>query len=143
VTERHDPFAFVTALVAFLDPAGATLRFVSAGHPPPELVGREQPVRTDNGPPLGVAADARWQPAEVALPDRCSVVLYTDGLVEGRAAPGARERLGIEPIRALLSGATPGALSSVDLEGLVQLASEANGAGLADDVALLAVNVTR
>lgn len=142
VSERHDPYAFVTALLGVIDPGGGSLRYVSAGHPPPELVGGPE-LAAANGPPLGVVGNARWTVEQVALPERCTVVLYTDGLIEGRASPGSRERLGIAPIRSLLAGATPGALGGADLEALVQLASEANGAGLPDDVALLAVNLTR
>lgn len=139
-SERHDPYAFVTVLLGVVDPARATLRFVSAGHPPPVIVGGA-PIECVNGPPLGVVADAHWQLVEVALPHPCTVLLHTDGLVEGRAEPGSIDRLGIEAIRDRIAAATPGAVTAADLDDLVAYAARANGAGLPDDVALLAINL--
>ena len=94
-----------------------------------------------NGPPLGVVADAQWELTTVPLPATTTVLFYTDGLVEGRARPDSAERLGVEPIEAALAGATSGAVDGAFLSGLVDLATEANGSGLADDVALLALNL--
>jgi serine phosphatase RsbU (regulator of sigma subunit) len=97
----------------------------------------------DNGPPLGVTRDADWAVTTVALDPAASVLLYTDGLVEGRASPGGAERLGTGPIAELLAELHPGEVTAADLERLVGVATRANGAGLADDVALLALNLRR
>jgi serine phosphatase RsbU (regulator of sigma subunit) len=140
VREREDQHLFVTAISARLEPDRSALRFVSAGHPAPLLVGSPTPA-SNNGPPIGVVGDARWEINQVSVGPPATVLLYTDGLVEGRAAPGASERLGIAPIEQRLAGATPGAVGEDDLRELVDLATRANGAGLPDDVALLALNV--
>ncbi len=141
VRERHDPYLFVTAIIARLEPDRSALRFVSAGHPAPLVAGTHIDVAA-NGPPLGVVADARWEAVTVPLTPPASVLLYTDGLVEGRAEPNSRDRLGIERIEALVANVEPGRMGEADLRRLVDHAAEANGTGLADDVALLAVNVS-
>ena len=140
VREREDQHLFVTAISARVEPDRRALRFVSAGHPAPILVGRPT-AEAVNGPPIGVVKDARWQVNEVGIELPASVVLYTDGLVEGRATPGSPDRLGIGPIEQRLAAAEPGAVTEADLRGLVEIATDANGVGLPDDVALLALNL--
>ena len=51
-----------------------------------------------NGPPLGVTPDAAWEIRTIALTRPASVILYTDGLIEGRAAPRAANRPGVAPV---------------------------------------------
>ncbi|MCW2992012.1 MAG: response regulator receiver modulated serine phosphatase [Solirubrobacterales bacterium] len=143
VRDRHDPYLFVTAIIALVPASRDRLAFVSAGHPAPLVAGAPAAPDAHNGPPLGIVDDAVWHAATVPLAPRASVLLYTDGLVEGRATPGVSERLGIEPIQQRLAGVAPGTLAGADLRGLVELATEANGAGLPDDVAMLALNVQR
>lgn len=143
VRERHDPYAFVTAIAAAVTPDRSQLRFASAGHPAPLAIGAAPMDDADNGPPLGVTGDAAWVVTAVALEPMASVLLYTDGLVEGRASPGGAERLGTGPIAELLAELAPGEVTAADLERLVAVATRANGAGLADDVALLALNLRR
>jgi serine phosphatase RsbU (regulator of sigma subunit) len=89
------------------------------------------------GPIIGVFDDVTWESAP--LPDRREGVLfYTDGLVEGFAAPGQTERWGTE--RLLVAIARERARTR-ELEGLPQRlirdATEANGDELSDDVAIL------
>jgi serine phosphatase RsbU (regulator of sigma subunit) len=141
VRERQDPYLFVTTITALIEPDRSCVHFVSAGHPAPLILGTRQAAGVPNGPPLGIVSAARWETATVALPPRATVLLYTDGLVEGRARPGASERLGIGPLDELLAAATPGAVTQQDLRGLVALATERHGSGLPDDVALLALNL--
>lgn len=67
--------------------ATRTLRWTSAGHLPPVLVGPSGQVRFLNAIPdllLGVRASAARHDHEVALEPGSTVVLYTDGLVERR-----------------------------------------------------------
>jgi hypothetical protein len=79
----------VTCLYGVLDPVTRTLRLASAGHLPPLVVHRDgggQYVELDPGPPLGVASTPPPE-TEVGLPEGSLLLLYTDGLVEGRAQP--------------------------------------------------------
>ena len=67
-----------------------------AGHPPPLLldgVAVDAGDAARRGPPLGVIDDARWRARRVALPASWALLLYTDGLIEGRVGAGAA-RLG-------------------------------------------------
>lgn len=141
VRERHDPHLFVTALNAVVAPDRRSMRYVSAGHPPPLIIGGPPADIATNGPPIGVVADAAWPVVEVALPPTTSILLHTDGLVEGRAHPDTLERLGVAPIQRELDRIVPGAVGEGDLRRLVALATDANGQGLPDDVALLALNL--
>jgi serine phosphatase RsbU (regulator of sigma subunit) len=136
--ERHEESVFTTLCMAtvYLGRARAELRV--AGHPPPlVLVGDE--VRTieldRSGPPLGVSEDARWAPQEIELPPGWALLLYTDGLIEGRRGTG---RLGEEGLVELVvtarrAGADPWAL----LRTVVERAEEHNGGPLLDDAAAL------
>lgn len=143
VRERGDPYQFVTAVLARVDPARRSVRFVCAGHPPPLVLGAGGVADEVHGPPLGVVAGASWPAAEIPLDAQATVLLYTDGLVEGRAAPGARERLGLPAVLDALRAARAGAVTEADLRALVDRAAAAHGEGLPDDVALLALNVAR
>jgi serine phosphatase RsbU (regulator of sigma subunit) len=93
---------FVTALLCDLDLATGLLTWIPCGHPPPLLIrGRtvKELARTPR-PPLGLGDDyprrgKRADGAEVCAPPYAErlepgdrVLLYTDGVTEGRAADG-------------------------------------------------------
>lgn len=130
---------FATALFVEIDTDGGTLRVVNRGHPPPLLV-HAGDVRTLDGPdthlPLGLgglAPDEGATPDEHAFPPGASLLLYTDGLVEGRDAAGRF----FDPV-AVLRGrdfAGPGAL----LDTLMAALRTHTSGRLDDDTALLAV----
>ncbi|MGW5639972.1 PP2C family protein-serine/threonine phosphatase [Streptomyces sp. NPDC003832] len=74
-----------------VDAAGVwRLRWSSAGHPPPLLVGRDGLTRyltEANGLLLGMPSSRPWSEASVTLPADSTLVFYTDGLVESRRQP--------------------------------------------------------
>ncbi|MGV9237920.1 PP2C family protein-serine/threonine phosphatase [Streptomyces nigra] len=76
-----------------LDAAGTwTMRWSSAGHPPPLLIGRDGLTRfltEANGMFLGLPAPSPRPRTEarLTLPAQSTLVLYTDGLVESRRRP--------------------------------------------------------
>jgi len=136
----HDPRLSTTVCTMAIPPLGAAgagrglARL--AGHPPSILLGphpRTEPPRV--GLPLGIHADAEWTPREIVLDPGWSLLLYTDGLIEGRGR-GGDEPLWEEGLLALLAenAATP---LDVLPGKLVELAEEINGGPLADDVAIL------
>jgi serine phosphatase RsbU (regulator of sigma subunit) len=114
----------------------------SAGHPPPLLLdGRQaREMATEQGPPIGVFDEVVWPAVPTHLPDPWTVVLYTDGLIEGRDEAG---RWGVEGLAAVAPHLFPAAAPD-PLAGLVQaLTAEAvhrNGGPLPDDVAILALS---
>ena len=120
-------------------PTSAALTLRLAGHPPPLLItadGIESLEPAKGEPPLGVVDDARWTAYEHTLPEQWSLLLYTDGLIEGRTGVG-NARLGGEGLAAMLRGLdtdAPGLVAT-----LVERAEELNGGPLLDDVAAFVV----
>jgi serine phosphatase RsbU (regulator of sigma subunit) len=143
VHERHFAWMFTTLCMATIAPDRRSVSIRLAGHPPPLLISDAgiaalEPERVE--PPLGVVDDLRWSAREHALPERWSLLLYTDGLIEGRTGVGAA-RLGGEGLQAMVRGeleargdGAPGLVT-----GLVERAEELNGGPMLDDVAALLV----
>jgi serine phosphatase RsbU (regulator of sigma subunit) len=82
------PLAHCTAIAATVSPATGTMRWASAGHPPPLHVAGDGTVaylEATPAPPLGVKT--RRMPSypemTVTLDEASTVILYTDGLIEG------------------------------------------------------------
>jgi len=82
--------AFVTALLAVLDPASGRLRYVNCGHNPPFHDRAAGPLAwlERGGPLLGPFADARFETGEIVLAPGDQVVIFTDGVVEARNPAG-------------------------------------------------------
>jgi serine phosphatase RsbU (regulator of sigma subunit) len=142
--ERHSPWVFTTLCMATIAPDRSTLSLRLAGHPAPLLVSGEGRIEAlaahPADPPLGVVEEATWQAREYPLPDRWSLLLYTDGLIEGRVG-ATHERLGDEGLAAMVAAALrargddPAAL----VAALVERAEDLNGGPLLDDVAAFVV----
>ncbi|MEU3794242.1 PP2C family protein-serine/threonine phosphatase [Streptomyces fructofermentans] len=140
MAERATPGVFATLALLTVSPDRRHVRMVRAGHHGVLVVGSGGItwVEVDGGPALGIVPGlARWPVVDLAVPDGAAVVLFTDGLFEGRVGRGA-ERLGEEGLLALareLAGQAPTAF----VDGLImraeQLAEEQGG--LDDDVAVL------
>jgi GAF domain-containing protein/PAS domain-containing protein len=82
---RYEPQAMATCCYLELHLADGTATAVLAGHPPPVLRanGHTGPLHLRPGPPLGTR-HAAYHAQTVPLPPGCSLVLYTDGLIEDR-----------------------------------------------------------
>ena len=81
--------SLTTCLYGVLDPTTGRLVLASAGHLPPLVVhsdGGGEYVELEPGPPLGVGS-APAPETVVQLPDGALLLLFTDGLVEGREQP--------------------------------------------------------
>jgi anti-sigma regulatory factor (Ser/Thr protein kinase) len=77
----------VTLLVGMLTHDLSTFRYVSAGHPPPLVVGPDGAAFASGerpNPPLGLPQAPSFVEEVVAMPPGTSVLLYTDGLIERR-----------------------------------------------------------
>ncbi|WP_198598054.1 SpoIIE family protein phosphatase [Blastococcus atacamensis] len=143
--EGLDLAAMATALVAQLGLGqewgdGATVRWSSAGHPPPVLLGpdgRARLLEPDSGRAdllLGVDATSRRSLHAATVPPGGALLLYTDGLVEGR-----RHTLD-EGLSRLLSTVERHAAERLD-DLCDAVLAELVPAGGQDDVALIAVRV--
>lgn len=79
-----DEETIATALVAFIDPKAASMRFASAGHPPPIVAGRTilPRVLEYGSVPLGVLPGAEYETNAVQLERDAYILFYTDGVTE-------------------------------------------------------------
>ncbi|MCW3016980.1 MAG: serine/threonine protein phosphatase [Solirubrobacterales bacterium] len=147
--ERHDEDAFATMCMVEVDCASGTLALRLAGHPSPIVVsgdGRAFVVDVDEvqrRPPLGVSWGTQAPLVRMRLEPTDSVVLYSDGLTEGRAA-GGRERLGDDALCAVATAqarrmpmwwADPTTL----IDATIAAVQDANGGPLSDDAAMLVI----
>ncbi|MER5360632.1 SpoIIE family protein phosphatase [Streptomyces sp. NPDC002785] len=140
--ERESEEIFATLCTVDIAPDGRRAGLCLAGHPAP-LVARHGRAAhllpyEDGGPALGLLTRARWPRRQVELGSSWSLMMYTDGLIEGRVGPDGTQRLGqdgmVEMInRQLAQGLTGEAL----LEAAVTQVRELNGGELTDDVAVL------
>lgn len=143
--EVADGTVFATVCCAWVNPARNRLTLVLAGHHRPLLLvdGAASEPPAPFGPPLGLledwmrVADPPWQVADFALEPGWVLLLYTDGLVEGYAAPEARERFGVDRLAPLLYRQAPA--TCLDARALFHEVRAANGKPFDDDVALLVV----
>lgn len=139
VAERSDPHVFATVTSLVFPPGGDRVRVVRAGHP--GLLLRRgtdvEWVEPEGGMALGLLpGHGQWPVTDLELTPGAGLVLFTDGLFEGRTGP--RTRLGEEGLLDMArSRAQLAARPFID--ALVAGASEAATphGGLADDVAVL------
>ncbi|HEY4347159.1 MAG TPA: SpoIIE family protein phosphatase [Gaiellaceae bacterium] len=78
---------FATVVYGVIAPSRLTMRIANAGHLPPIMRSADGTVSTieeGRSMPLGTSAAAAFPEAVVQLESDCSLVLYTDGLVERR-----------------------------------------------------------
>ncbi|HEX3491507.1 MAG TPA: SpoIIE family protein phosphatase [Streptosporangiaceae bacterium] len=148
--ERQQERMFTTACVLSIAPERDRGRLYLAGHPPPLLLapGGVRELTAQACLPMGIAMTQDWPATEVELGPEWSVLMFTDGLIEGRIGEGA-DRLGsdglMDNIAAMLPAARPGSPAERRdrddqlLDQLVGRVRELNGGELDDDLAILAV----
>lgn len=145
--ERADDEIFATLCTVDIAPDGRSAGLCLAGHPSPLVMTPGRPARLlpydNNGPALGLLPGARWPRTQVELGAEWSLMLYTDGLIEGRTGEDG-ERLGqdgmVEMVRRQLA---QGLRGENLLRAAVNKARELNGGELADDVAVVMLDRER
>jgi DNA-binding NarL/FixJ family response regulator len=139
VSERHDRSLFTTVSTVAIrtDESGESEALVRlAGHPAPvSLLPAPRPITPPVGVPLGVITDASWDPLTIRLGSAWAMLLYTDGLIEGRG-PDPTEPLWEEGLLELLRQEEGTDLAQLPIR-LVERVQEFNGGPLSDDVAIL------
>ncbi|MFJ9347105.1 PP2C family protein-serine/threonine phosphatase [Streptomyces sp. NPDC101237] len=139
--ERSDEEIFATLCTVDIAPDGRRAGLCLAGHPAPLIARPGRPAELlphdNNGPALGMLEGARWPRTQVELGSEWSLMLYTDGLIEGRVGSGG-ERLGqdgmLQMVRRQLGEGLGG---EALLRAAVNEVREMNGGELTDDVALV------
>jgi serine phosphatase RsbU (regulator of sigma subunit) len=89
---------FATVLCGQVDKDRRNLTLSSAGHLPPLLVSDSRGTFVDLaiGPPIGTVLDVTYPSTSIRVPNDCTLLAYTDGLVERR---GEILSIGLEELR--------------------------------------------
>lgn len=143
--ERHVDHVFATLCSIDIPPDRRTATVRLAGHPAPILIADDNGVCIldvpRGAPPLGIFEQDVWPAQEATLGDSWSLLLYTDGLIEGKIGQG-NERLGedrlVEMVKRHLD-ATPDWRENGKglLNALIAEVEELNGEPVTDDIAVL------
>ncbi|MCX4725584.1 PP2C family protein-serine/threonine phosphatase [Streptomyces sp. NPDC090052] len=139
--ERESEELFATLCTVDIAPDGRRAGLCLAGHPAP-LVSRDGGTaqllpHEDGGPALGLLPQARWPRRQVELGGAWNLLMYTDGLIEGRVGQGT-QRLGQEGMVEMIDRQLTAGLSGESLlEAAVAEVRDLNGGELTDDVAVL------
>ena len=139
MAEREDDQLFATLTHLVFGPDQRSVRVLRAGHPGLLLrtPGHVDLVEGPAGPAVGLEPGASWPEQELPLPPDSGLVLFTDGLFEGRVGPGS-QRLGEEGLLAMARGLAM--LPPADFVDTLLDTTEAAAApygGVADDVAIV------
>jgi serine phosphatase RsbU (regulator of sigma subunit) len=149
--ERQDDTMFATMCMLSVTPDRSAGWVRMAGHLPPLLVtrGGVLELQTPTSPPLGLGRVEHWPGTQIGLDGSWSVLLYTDGLIEGRIGKGS-ERLGSEGLMDLIGATLRGEgngetgtagppADDVLLDRVIEHVRALNGRDLDDDLAILAL----
>ncbi|MGW3677189.1 PP2C family protein-serine/threonine phosphatase, partial [Streptomyces sp. NPDC005166] len=146
--ERESEEIFATLCTVDITPDGRRAGLCLAGHPAPLITRHGRAAQLlpyeDGGPALGLLPHARWPRRQVELGGSWSLMMYTDGLIEGRVGPTGTQRLGQEGMLAMINRQLAEGLSGEALlEAAVAEVRELNGGELTDDVAVLLLDRDR
>ena len=143
--ERHMPGLFATLCTLEIDPGARSATLIRAGHPAPALI--EDASVSAVTEVLGDGAvginDGQWTVERLTLPEQWTILLYTDGIIEGRIGAGSRrlDEAGLHRLIAERIAERPGWRERPEtlLDELIAEAERLNGGELSDDVAMLLV----
>ena len=134
LTEVDSPDHMATLVFGVFDPCTGELTLANAGHLPPLLCrpdGTTEYLQCGPGLPLGALPESSYTDRTFTIAPGSTVLLYTDGLVEGRELPLDD---GLERLRTRMSGqADCETVCDVVLDGVTV------GGANRDDTAVLAV----
>lgn len=145
VHERQIPKLFTTLCTLEINPRRDQAKMILAGHPPPILIAGSAVSRLSEGyrgPPIGLGL-GDWRDETLVLPPGWALLLYTDGIIEGRTGIGS-DRLGEGGLHQLVDRyirERPAWRGDPDamLTALIAEAYRLNGKALTDDVAMVLV----
>lgn len=140
VSERSTDEVFATVAMVRLDRRGGRVQVWRAGHPLPLLLEDDRPVAVPEGASgvaLGVLDGMAWEAVEHPLGSAASLMLFTDGLIEGLdSRTGAR--LGETGLYELIARLLASGVRGEQLgEALMAEVRTLHGGELPDDVAVV------
>ncbi len=142
--ERHEPDVFATLCTIEIAPSRDTASIRVAGHQAPILIDANGVSTIDvptGAPPLGIFEQSDWPVHQQRLAAPWTLLLYTDGMVEGKIGAGD-ERLGdarlVEMIARLVASSSSWPDDAQELlDRLIAEVEQLNGEPLTDDLAVL------
>ncbi len=142
--ERHAPHVYATMAGIEVDLNTGDANVALAGHPPPVIQDGSgmRLITEEPGPPLGLDLPPRWALHPVEFGDDWTLLLYSDGLYEGRVVSKGT-RLGIDGLLGVLASDRLGSMWDAVPDKLLDFVEALNDGPLEDDVALLAVRFSR
>ncbi len=135
VAERDSATMFASLCDVHIDPQHRRATILSAGHDAPLLVTATavDQLRVTGGGLIGLGLDV-GTPTLVELPEAWSLLLFTDGIFEGRCTAGGR--LGIDAFVDVVRSRWRGDADGDVLDRIIAAAEAENCGPLPDDVAL-------
>ncbi|WP_185806082.1 PP2C family protein-serine/threonine phosphatase [Streptomyces sp. RP5T] len=136
--ERAEEETYATVVSLVLSPHRRSMRTVTAGHPGflHRRRGKVRWVESPPGLPLGLfPGQGDWRESEMAMRDGDGIVLFTDGLYEGRTAGGRLGEEGLVRLAGRLAHLEAQSFVDALVRGVSLLAAPFGG--LRDDVAVL------
>jgi serine phosphatase RsbU (regulator of sigma subunit) len=139
IFEEIEDGKFVTLFYALIDPSRNVVLCGNAGHPEPKLVrsgedgkGNVQSLGME-GLALGILSDQDYEQREYPFEEGCSLVVYTDGVVEARRGGRLYGQYRLERLLGEEAGASAPHLTFEIYKDCEAYAED----GLADDVAIV------
>ncbi|NIA16555.1 MAG: SpoIIE family protein phosphatase [Nitrospiraceae bacterium] len=136
-----DSGRFVTLFFMVVDVPKGEIRYASAGHCPPILVGQEpgriERLLGNSGFPLGIVEDAEYPENIVPLRPNDTILLYSDGLTE--AHNGQDELYGEERVQASLQRAANASLPELLDTVCVDVALHMGDREIVDDMTIVGI----
>lgn len=140
IRERRSDEIFAQAsMLVFAADRGSAVLWL-AGHLPPMALDPEpaQLPGDRSGPPLGLLPPGTWRGQRLALTPEWRILLYTDGLVEGRAGRG-QGVLGVPGLLRFAAESRRLSGTRVLVDDLLDRVQRAHGGEMPDDVAVVAL----
>jgi serine phosphatase RsbU (regulator of sigma subunit) len=140
--ERHSDEVFATVAMLSIAPDRRSALLWLAGHPAPVLLDEPAHQLPDDlvGPALGILPGVLWGRQEVPLEAPWRLMLFSDGLVEGRSGQDDGERLDVPGLLRLVARSSASESGPL-LDELLGRAAELNGEPLTDDVAAVVLEL--
>ncbi len=137
VAERPYSAMFATVAMISLHPDACRIDVTLAGHDEPLLVqhGTARPLPSRPGVALGIGPGGGRHTTRTELPAAASLLLHTDGLVEGHSGPG-HERLGTDGLLSIIDSA-PRTTGRALVDHLTTVTRKLDAGRHLDDLAIL------
>jgi phosphoserine phosphatase RsbU/P len=140
----NEALRFCTVIFGVLtrDGDGFEVHLASGGHHPAMLIAADGSVRyvsTAGGQAIGITSRAQFVSARLRLSPGDTLVLYTDGLTEARTGVDSKRYDDEDALIEFASAHAPTTAGAIVTR--IQALLESLGAGVEDDVAVLAVSV--